>query len=106
VADWLAAGGIRYEHRSGAYGSVDFAYRGFAYVTDVNDTTTAPYAIFGARAGWRRTLDVGCAQLEFDAAVGVKNLFDKEYELRHSATLYVPGAPREVFAEVGFGVEF
>ena len=36
----------------------------------------------------------------------MKNLFDNEYDLRHNATLYVPGAPREVFVEVGFGVEF
>ncbi len=49
---------------------------------------------------------LGCAEVEFDAAVGVKNLFDEEYELRQSATLYVPGAPRALFAEVGFGVEF
>ena len=106
VPDWLGAGGVRYQHCIGVYGSLDYAYRGSAYVTDANDSKTDAYGIFGARVGWTRPIKLGCAQVEFDAAVGVKNLFDKEYELRHNATLYVPGAPREVFAEVGFGIEF
>ena len=106
VPEWLGAGGVRYQHCIGIYGSLDYAYRGSAYVTDANDSKTDAYGIFGARVGWTRPMKLGCAEVEFDVAVGVKNLLDEEYELRHNATLYVPGAPREVFAEVGFGIEF
>ncbi len=56
VPDWVAAGGVRYEHCVGVYGSVDFTHRGFAYVNDANDTLTEPYTVFGARVGWRRSL--------------------------------------------------
>lgn len=106
VPDWIGAGGVRYEHRSGAYGLMDATYRGVAWAVPTNDDRTPAYTLWSARAGYRHTFCVGRGKLELDAAVGVKNLFDNDYFLQHNATLYVAGVPREVFLDVALAWEF
>jgi Fe(3+) dicitrate transport protein len=111
VAPWIASGGVRYEHPSGLYGVLDASWRDDMPVTADNAIDTPGYAVFGARAGWRRECRLGCAKVELEAAVGVKNLFDREYHLRHAdlggttSTLYVPGAPREFFLDLALAIE-
>lgn len=106
VPDWFGAGGVRYEHGSGAYGVLDATYRGVAWAVPTNSDQTPAYTLWSARAGYRRTFCVGNGRLEVDAAVGVKNLFDNDYHLQHNATLYVSGPPREVFLDVSVAWEF
>jgi Fe(3+) dicitrate transport protein len=112
VPPWFLAASARYEHRSGLYGVLDGTYREKMPVTVDNSIDTPGYGLVGVRAGWRKEFCVGRLRFEVDAALAVKNLFDREVYLRHvnigsnDATFYVPGAPREFFLDLGVGVEF
>jgi outer membrane receptor protein involved in Fe transport len=106
VPEWKAAAGVKWTHASGAFAGLHGYYFGKCPVDAANVHETGDYAIAGARAGWRRCFDLGCADVEIEAAATVKNLFDNDYFLRHDATLYVPGAPRELFFELAIGIQF
>lgn len=107
VPPWTVAFGVRYQHApTGLYGVLEGFWHDDMFVTPANDITTPGYALFDARVGWRRTWCLGCADAEVELACAVKNLFDREVYLRHSTTLYVPGAPREVFGEFGVALRF
>lgn len=106
VPSLIVQGGIRYEHESGIYGVLEGTYHGESDVDAANKYTTPGNTVFDLRLGWRHEIDLGKALLRVDLAGAVKNLFDADVWLRHNATLYVPGAPRELFASLGFGLDF
>jgi Fe(3+) dicitrate transport protein len=111
VPPWFAVASLRYEHRSGFYGVVDGTYREKMPVTVDNSVDTPGYGLAGVRAGWRKEFCAGRLRMEIDAALAVKNLFDRDVYLRHvnigsnDATFYVPGPPQELFLDIGIGIE-
>ena len=107
VPEWLAVAGTRYEHGSGIYGVLDWTYRSKSNVLPDDESIETPgYGLLGTRVGWHKLVNLGRACLEVDAAVGVKNLLDRDYYLQHNATQYVPGAPREVFVDLAVALQF
>ena len=81
-------------------------YQASAWVTPENDATTPAYWLFDTRIGWRIVREAGSLRVTIDLAVGIKNVFDEDYYLRHNTTLYVPGIPRRFFGNVSLVVEF
>lgn len=107
VPDSIFDGGLRYAHApTGLYGVFEALYQGSSWVNPENNATTPAYWLFNTRIGWRTVHEGGSLRVTIDVALGIKNLFDEDYYLRHNATLYVPGQPRQFFGNVSLVVEF
>lgn len=109
VAPLTAKGGVRYAAgRTGPYGALEYSYRSKSHAVPENDVQSPSYGLWDLRIGWRErfaeTEDGG--GIDLDVGIGVKNLLDRDYHLRHNADFYVPGRPREVFLDVALRMDF
>lgn len=104
VASVTCKGGVRYAPGgTGFYGSLEYNFRSKCDAVPENTAQTPSYTLWDARVGWRnRIVDNGDGGgVDLDVGIGVKNLFDRQYHLRHDADRFVPGRPREFFLDVG-----
>jgi Fe(3+) dicitrate transport protein len=106
----LASWGARYDHSSGLWVRAGGSYCGKSFKDLANtpvgtaDGVNGPvpaFTLWDCAAGWRQRPD----GTGFSASVGVTNLLDEAYFRRFSTGIF-PGAPRQLFAVVAYGVEF
>jgi Fe(3+) dicitrate transport protein len=102
----LASWGVQYEHDTGLWGRVGGSHTGKQFKDPDNFTTGSAdgiqgpepaYTLWDAAIGWHQNPD----GTGVSVTVGVTNLFEEEYYRRFVSGIY-PGAPRQLYAAVGY----